>query len=55
MLTAGRQDRRGHGREHLRRLRQALITPPIVDGVLAGLTRDAVITIARDEGYEVVE
>jgi branched-chain amino acid aminotransferase len=32
-----------------------LVTPPIVDGVLAGLTRDAVITIARDEGYEVVE
>ncbi len=32
-----------------------LITPPIVDGVLAGLTRDAVMTIARDEGYEVVE
>ena len=32
-----------------------LVTPPIVDGVLAGLTRDAVMTIARDEGYEVVE
>jgi branched-chain amino acid aminotransferase len=32
-----------------------LVTPPIVDGVLAGLTRDAVMTIARDEGFEVVE
>jgi branched-chain amino acid aminotransferase len=32
-----------------------LITPPVVDGVLAGLTRDAVVTLARDEGYEVVE
>ncbi|MDQ1672183.1 MAG: branched-chain amino acid aminotransferase [Frankiaceae bacterium] len=32
-----------------------LVTPPVVDGVLAGLTRDAVMTLARDEGYEVVE
>ena len=32
-----------------------LITPPLVDGALAGLTRDAAMTIARDEGYEVVE
>lgn len=32
-----------------------VITPPLIDGVLAGLTRDAVMTIARDEGYEVVE
>jgi branched-chain amino acid aminotransferase len=32
-----------------------LITPPLVDGALAGLTRDAVMTLARDEGYEVVE
>jgi branched-chain amino acid aminotransferase len=32
-----------------------IITPPLIDGVLAGLTRDAVVTIARDEGYELVE
>ena len=32
-----------------------LITPPLVDGALAGLTRDAVITLARDQGYEVEE
>jgi len=32
-----------------------LITPPLVDGALAGLTRDAVMTIARDQGYEVAE
>jgi branched-chain amino acid aminotransferase len=32
-----------------------LITPPLVDGALAGLTRDAAMVIARDEGYEVVE
>ena len=32
-----------------------LLTPPIVDGVLAGLTRDSVMTLARDEGIEVAE
>ncbi|HEX8002159.1 MAG TPA: branched-chain-amino-acid transaminase [Mycobacteriales bacterium] len=32
-----------------------LVTPPVVDGVLAGLTRDSVMTLARDEGIEVVE
>src|SRR4051812_8775614 len=32
-----------------------LYTPPVVDGVLAGLTRDSVMTLARDEGIEVVE
>jgi branched-chain amino acid aminotransferase len=32
-----------------------LVTPPLVDGNLAGLTRDAVKTIATDLGIEVVE
>jgi branched-chain amino acid aminotransferase len=32
-----------------------LVTPPIQEGLLAGLTRDSVIQIARDLGYEVVE
>ena len=32
-----------------------VVTPPLVDGSLAGLTRNSAITIARDEGYEVVE
>lgn len=32
-----------------------LITPPIQDGLLQGITRDSVMTIARDQGYEVVE
>ena len=32
-----------------------LVTPPLVDGNLAGLTRDCVMTIARDQGYDVVE
>jgi branched-chain amino acid aminotransferase len=32
-----------------------LLTPPIYDGVLEGLTRDSAIQIARDQGYEVVE
>jgi branched-chain amino acid aminotransferase len=32
-----------------------LATPPLVDDVLPGITRGAVITIARDAGYDVVE
>jgi branched-chain amino acid aminotransferase len=32
-----------------------LITPPIQDGLLQGITRDSVMTIARDQGYEVQE
>jgi branched-chain amino acid aminotransferase len=32
-----------------------IVTPPLIDGSLAGLTRDAVMTIARDEGFEVLE
>jgi branched-chain amino acid aminotransferase len=30
-------------------------TPPLVDDVLPGITRDAVMQIARDAGYEVVQ
>ncbi|MDR0459262.1 MAG: branched-chain amino acid transaminase [Coriobacteriales bacterium] len=30
-------------------------TPPLSDGVLEGLTRDSIITIARDLGYQVQE
>lgn len=32
-----------------------IITPPIASGILAGITRDSVIRIARDLGYEVRE
>ena len=32
-----------------------LRTPPLSDGPLGGITRDSVITIARDHGYEVRE
>jgi branched-chain amino acid aminotransferase len=34
---------------------RTLVTPPIQDGLLAGITRDSVMQIARDQGYEVVE
>jgi len=34
---------------------EKIVTPPLVDGQLAGITRESVMTIARDEGYEVVE
>jgi branched-chain amino acid aminotransferase len=33
----------------------ALLTPPLSSGALEGITRDSVITIARDLGYEVHE
>src|SRR5437588_489584 len=33
----------------------ALFTPPLSAGCLDGITRDSVITIARDLGYEVAE
>ena len=34
---------------------RTLITPPVSDGLLAGITRDSVMQIARDQGYEVLE
>ena len=33
----------------------ALLTPPLASGALEGVTRDSVMTIARDHGYEVYE
>jgi branched-chain amino acid aminotransferase len=35
--------------------RGTLVTPPTSVGALSGITRDAVITLARDLGYDVVE
>jgi branched-chain amino acid aminotransferase len=32
-----------------------LLTPPVSAGILPGITRDAVITMAKDLGYEVLE
>lgn len=32
-----------------------LHTPPVSDGILEGITRDSLMRIARDKGYEVVE
>ena len=32
-----------------------LYTPPVSDGILEGITRDSVMTLARDAGIEVVE
>jgi branched-chain amino acid aminotransferase len=34
---------------------RTLVTPPMHDGVLDGITRDSVMQIARDQGYHVVE
>lgn len=42
--------------ENVFMVRQGRIyTPPLNAGILPGITRDAIITIARDMGYEVVE
>ena len=46
---------RGHRREHLRRPRRRIITPPQTAGILDGISRKSIITIAGDLGYEVVE
>jgi branched-chain amino acid aminotransferase len=32
-----------------------ILTPPVSDGILEGITRDSVMRIARDKGYEVIE
>jgi len=34
---------------------RTLVTPPVHDGVLEGITRDSIMQIARDQGYDVVE
>ncbi|MBB5518613.1 branched-chain amino acid transaminase [Amphiplicatus metriothermophilus] len=36
-------------------LRERIITPPAASSILAGITRDTVMTLARALGYEVVE
>jgi branched-chain amino acid aminotransferase len=55
MLTPDGRIAEGSGENIFVVYGKKLITPPLVDGVLAGLTRDAVMTIARDEGFELVE
>ena len=34
---------------------RTIITPPVSDGILEGITRDSIMTIARDRGYAVEE
>lgn len=34
---------------------QQIVTPPLSDSILAGVTRDSIITLGRDLGYEVNE
>src|SRR3954468_12194231 len=55
MLTPAGNVAEGSGENLFVVSRGTIYTPPVVDGVLAGLTRDSVVTLARDEGYEVVE
>jgi branched-chain amino acid aminotransferase len=55
MLTPAGNVAEGSGENIFLVYGKRVITPPLIDGVLAGLTRDAAMTIARDEGFEVVE
>lgn len=55
MLTPDGKVAEGSGENLFLVSHGVLYTPPPVDGVLAGLTRDSVMTLARDEGIEVVE
>jgi branched-chain amino acid aminotransferase len=55
MLTPAGTVSEGSGENIFALFGKRLVTPPVVDGVLAGLTRDSIMAIARDEGYEVVE
>ncbi|HWL35172.1 MAG TPA: branched-chain-amino-acid transaminase [Frankiaceae bacterium] len=55
MLTPSGNVAEGSGENLFVVTRGTVYTPPVVDGVLAGLTRDSIMTMARDEGIEVVE
>ena len=55
MLTPEGQVSEGSGENIFVVYGRKIVTPPLVDGALAGITRDAVITMARDQGFEVVE
>jgi branched-chain amino acid aminotransferase len=55
MLTPNGNVAEGSGENLFVVTRGVMYTPPVVDGVLAGLTRDSVMTMARDEGIDVVE
>jgi branched-chain amino acid aminotransferase len=55
MLTPQGYVAEGSGENVFALYGKTVLTPPLSDGALAGLTRDAVMTIARDEGYDVVE
>jgi branched-chain amino acid aminotransferase len=55
LLTEGGMVAEGSG-ENIFIVRGGVIsTPPLSDGILEGLTRDSVIKIARELGYEVLE
>ena len=55
LLDSARVRVRGLGREHLRRPRRPDLTPPQTAGILDGISRNSIIQIARDLGFEVVE
>jgi len=55
MLTPDGKVSEGSGENIFAVFDGVLVTPPLVDGQLAGITRDTVMTLARDEGVEMRE
>ena len=58
LRRGARHDRRrprlgGLGREPVRRPRRVRLTPPVTDDILEGVTRKAILEIARNEGIPV--
>ncbi len=55
MLNGNGTAGRGHRGERLHGEGRPAVTPPVSAGILEGITRDCVMTLARDMGVEVVE
>jgi branched-chain amino acid aminotransferase len=55
MLTPDGRVAEGSGENIFAVYERTVVTPPLVDGALAGINRDSVMAVAADEGYEVVE
>jgi branched-chain amino acid aminotransferase len=55
MLTPDGKVAEGSGENIFAVYGDTIVTPPLVDGALAGINRDSVMTIARDEGYDMAE
>lgn len=55
MLTPAGTVAEGSGENIFAVFGNRIVTPPLTDGALAGITRDSIMTLARDDGFEVAE